>query len=397
MLIFTLSIYFFMPILALPFVVMGAYLDTKKRNIYIILLALIMAVIGFHFTPPNSEYDLYRYNMLMDQMKNEGIYYVKNISEYKFFFVTNYLFYLVALTNVFELLPAITAFIVYYILFYIITDYSYRNNISNNKYILTMIFMVMYIPAVPIFGGIRNALAYAIIILAIYRDMVISKKNLKTYFLYIIPLFIHSAVMPIYIFRILLCINSKFIKGILNVLILCWPLYLVLIKIILEKLTFIPPLAILNNKIIDYTARNYISSDHRTVILFTILICIFILVKSIFYKFYGAKNNKYNIDDYNRLTNSIVFFSLGAIAFKYSDIFFRYTTFMFYLTPVLMLSILNIRAKVKWSYYKVICIIGLVLIGFISAIYQYRNLSQINFDMVKILFFNLFTMFQKLL
>lgn len=122
--------------------------------------------------------------------------------------VQELLFYIIAKTNNFHLLPAIVIFVVYYITLYMITDYAKRNSINSKMMMKVIVFTIFVLPFPSLVSNVRNVLAFSIFILGIYREFQQNKKNLITYLLYILPVFIHISTLALLILRILLKVYS---------------------------------------------------------------------------------------------------------------------------------------------------------------------------------------------
>ena len=68
----------------------------------------------------------------------------------------------------------------------------------------------MVIPFYHAYSNVRNVSAFALLAVAVYRDMVKKKRTVITYLLYIIPCFIHMSGIVIVLFRAEIPIIRKF-------------------------------------------------------------------------------------------------------------------------------------------------------------------------------------------
>lgn len=100
-------------------------------------------------------------------------------------------FYFISKLGNEQLLPAISVFIFYFIVLYILTDYKIRIGANRKEFLVYTIFMLTSINFCTIVNGIRWPLAFIIFFLAFYREIIQEKRNFITYFLYIASLLFH--------------------------------------------------------------------------------------------------------------------------------------------------------------------------------------------------------------
>lgn len=178
---------------------------------YIWMFVLLLMLLAYSFVPtPNA--DLSRYFAKLDTARlysfKEAVFGIKN-GLYDGLYVINALFWIIAKTGCKGLLPAISAGVVYGISFYVTCDCAERyGKIDTLKWILPIQFFLL--PYYNIINNVRNVMAFAIIIFALYRECVQKKKNAITYILYPVACFVHSFAIVAILIRILAGVIRKF-------------------------------------------------------------------------------------------------------------------------------------------------------------------------------------------
>ena len=176
----------------------GIMVQKAPRNFkrYIFIYIFGMAVLVYS-SMPNYENDLVRYFMQMENCRdlpfsaaftwaNDGLV------------VKNFVFWIIGKIGDLHLLPALAATIYYGVSAYIAADQMDRNGKHLGAILL---FQVLAIPFFESMSNVRNVSAFALIILAAYRDIVQRKRNIATLLLYIVPCFIHMSGFVLVAFR----------------------------------------------------------------------------------------------------------------------------------------------------------------------------------------------------
>lgn len=203
MVLFTWFVFIINPTIGSMFAIVGLYKNREKSVHYSAMLALLFASFAYWFIP-NGEMDLTRYFLQLSNYSNlSWNTFLDLVLGKSTLVIQDLLFYGIAKTNNFHLLPAIVIFIVYFIVFYMITDFSNRNEISSRNMMRVIVFTLCVLPFSSLVSNIRNVLAFSIFILAGYREFEQKDKGLLTYLLYILPLFIHTSTLALLIIRFL--------------------------------------------------------------------------------------------------------------------------------------------------------------------------------------------------
>lgn len=147
---------------AIPFAILNIHLQKNKKSY--LLLSILIAGLGWFFTPSNDDYDIARYyNSFFNEQKLKEF-----IAYHRDFYVEYLIRFLKYLHLNFRFLAFISAFITYYFVFKCLEK-------INKKSYLTAFYLIYIILAIPIIGytGIRFAPAVSV---AIYG--LIIRKNL---------------------------------------------------------------------------------------------------------------------------------------------------------------------------------------------------------------------------
>lgn len=331
--------------LTLPYILFNIY--RKKETVFII--ALFFAGIGFFFTPIDNSYDLARYYESFNNtlLREQLITYQKDI----------YAEYLIKVLMMFDLnkrlLPAISAFIVYYYMYKSLELVLDKKNISRNIYLC--IFIITYF-ITPIIGytGIRF---YPALFLNCYGILLYLKKNDNKGLIYIIiSILVHMS----FILSIIMLIISKILYQSLNSKIF----KILSITIIIKSLFWIDIILIniveiINSLNIIYITPTYITGSWGIAYGTTLNLMgkflniylnrIFILMITFYYIIFIFKKEK--LDYYIIL---ILTFSTGLL--QYTTISIRYFT--------LAVTILYFSLILKYFNYKKkeAVILGLIIL-----------------------------------
>lgn len=196
------------PILSMPVVLLGLFLEKKHKRYYCFLLSVMIGIICYYIVP-NQGMDITRYYEYLDQIRylpiTEALKGISNQAEV----ITNIFFYLISQLNNNSLIVFFSSLIYYNILFYIIIDYCKIKELTNKQINMIIIYAMITIWIIPNILGIRYAIAMVVFLLAIYLDIVKQKKNIIYKLLYIVPIFIHSSTVLFLIMRLILLISNR--------------------------------------------------------------------------------------------------------------------------------------------------------------------------------------------
>lgn len=168
------------------------------------MIGISLAVFAYWFEP-SPDIDLSRYFSVLDYMQH---YSWEDFKEYTLFkdilIIEDFLFYFIAKSGNFHLLPALVVFVTYSIALYIITDFANRRKVDSFELLKVILIVLCIMPFANIVSNVRNIMAFSIFSLALYREMEQGKKNVATYFLYAVPVLIHISTVALIALRLVL-------------------------------------------------------------------------------------------------------------------------------------------------------------------------------------------------
>lgn len=186
-------------------------------NIYLIILV----VFAFLFVPPPGS-DLIRINKILELYKNYSLSNIIDEMQITSAPIAYFVYWAVAKLGIKGLISAISSFIVFKNLFYIINDYSLKNKISRGN-IALVIFIVMSAGFfMETISTIRDMIAYTIVCRCFYDEFYNNKSIFKHIIFYAMAFLIHQSVIAFigirFIYYVLYEKKNKLIKKILLIL-----------------------------------------------------------------------------------------------------------------------------------------------------------------------------------
>ena len=200
--------------------------DNWKRYYWFYILSVFM----FAYTyKPKGGQDLVVYYYMLENYRSLDFIQAISFSDTGLF-IQDILFWIVAKTGCNGLLPAITTSIVYGVGTYITCDYYclfkkeknendsesrkchyLKDNKKTNDGLLFYFLLLQFLllPSITIISNIRNVAAFAVVIFALYRELIKKRKTIGTLLLYILPVFLHPGAILLLIFRLILNIIYK--------------------------------------------------------------------------------------------------------------------------------------------------------------------------------------------
>lgn len=292
------------------------------------------------------------------------------------------LFYFVKKSGDLHLLPYIVGLIIYGIAYYVAFDMIEKSKHQFKRHeVLSICFMIFaIITPYSVIGNVRCVLAYTIISFAVYRELIQRKKNIFTYFLYIIPLGLHSSAIIIIILRLFLSALKKAGKAILVIPFILPPMIGILYNIrnvfgnsLIGRLLYDS----INKAYyyLNWTEGGWASevansiSDKMTRIYGTffllIILGISILTKD---KKLSLLNSLFNVYIF-----SIAMCALGCLTIK-TGAFWRFEAVVILFSPVIFVQLYERESKITNMVINVI-IITTIFIFCANLVILYRNLN----------------------
>ena len=223
-------------VMVLPFTI--CYITNKKQQKIIQLsvgMAIIWAAAGFCFRDPASNPDLVRYLAMLKDYADKSFFECINL-HYENLFLVDIYFFIIAQIGIPQLLPAISVFVFYFIVFYILEDYKIRIGLADGTFGVFLFAAISAINFCSIVNGIRWPMAVIVFTLAVYRELIQERKNFWTYLLYILPVFMHFSMLIFIAVRLALLIKNKKIIVIIGLSAALLPrIFEILAKMILAR------------------------------------------------------------------------------------------------------------------------------------------------------------------
>ncbi len=331
-------------------------MNKNEWIIFGIVLISGLVMVAFGIVPP-EEWDLYRHYELLDDMKRGGWDYIVSESIYTHLPIVNFLYAIVSVTEVYQLLPCLVVIICYSIAFYLLKD-TMREGKGDSWFVAFAIFFNMALcPFLHMVSGVRNILAYAICALIFYLDIYEKINKILIYILYLATIFIHPSSIIVCCIRILIPILLKW-KW-LNVFVVMWSLVTDMLVIILLKI----PIAFIQSvgwKLEDYLNNLEFSGHKMLLIKLFFLGSLLLLIE--FYKKAMKLGKQDVLYRYLSSFQVVILFILGAFRVQFiADrlcYFIAFTAF-----PVLFCVYKGKETKVKYIFYiESICVFALLFI-----------------------------------
>lgn len=184
----------------------GVVKDKKYSKAYALITAITLGVFAYSYNPTGHS-DLVRYFQQLELMSNIPFNEVFGYGE-EGLFVQNIIFWIIAKLQLPNLLPALTVAVVYGVTFYITADYAVSKGKRENIWKVLLI-QFLALSFFNIANNIRNVSAFALIILAVYRDLEKKQYDIITLLLYILPVFLHKAAFILIILRLAMFISRR--------------------------------------------------------------------------------------------------------------------------------------------------------------------------------------------
>lgn len=189
----------------------------KLSIIPMLILTFLLALLAYKAVPNVSD-DLSRYFMQLDYLREYGMDYLQKcfrekINNWDVYRVTGYYFYYMSKFKSNKMLPAVTVFIVYTLMFTVIYRIAMRLRINKVYLFGACMFFISTYWYYELYSGIRNALTFAIIFACGYFHIV-EKRFIPLCFVgYGLACFMHSTgtmfVAVVLIAWVSMYINSK--------------------------------------------------------------------------------------------------------------------------------------------------------------------------------------------
>ena len=188
--------------------------DFRSWRVYIAIIAFAMGIFAYYYEP-TIECDLTRYYEFVESMI--GHTYLESLEiadriglvghDPLYSFIA--LCWGVALTGNARFLPMISTASVYYIGMYITCRYSEDLADDEQDAARYLCFILLAVNFFSIVNNVRNMLSFSLIILAVFRDCHLKKRNLLTVAIYAAGIFMHLSGIVLILFRFFVPVFRK--------------------------------------------------------------------------------------------------------------------------------------------------------------------------------------------
>lgn len=186
-------------------------IKTNWHYLVPIILATILGIIAYFYIPTKG-YDLFEYNIWMNNMLTLNTKDLINYILYRGEIIIMIYFYIIALIGNYQLVQVFPTILFYTIIFYIIFDFAKERKVSKEIIIFCIITFLALFKYIFVVSSFRYSLAYVIFSLGLYFEYIKDKKGILYKLLYIIPMFIHTSSFILLLFRIIMCFKNKKIR-----------------------------------------------------------------------------------------------------------------------------------------------------------------------------------------
>lgn len=285
--------YYFFFLCSILFNIKVSNIQFNFINIIFLVTLFILAFVH----EPMPESDLTRYIEYLNLTRYSSWNSIQNhIGFYTDEIITNFYFFIMRIVNNKSWLPAIPTFITFSGIIYAGGRFRNKEEYSFRSYALFLIAIISVSSLSGIISGIRQNVAWMLMMLAVYYDFFsIKQKRILKIISYTLPLLIHNSTITIIAIRIIFYLTRRFsfMKN-LKYLILLWPFMALLLT---NYSNYLP--VIIRNPLIDFQYYldieiNYGVSIFLYFILYAILfLIVYKLINNIEFKLFMSSVEKY--------------------------------------------------------------------------------------------------------
>lgn len=295
----------------------------KERRPILALYLLAIVVLSFFFVPDSSK-DLYRWlnlsrnwaSMSFDSFFNDVV--LTSDTPVAFLMI-----YFCRLTGFDGALPAFCSFVFFFNVFHIILDSSERYSLNGRDTSLVLLFVMCSGTLLEVISGVRSMVAFSMVTVGAYRELVEGKSMLGSLPLYLIASLIHLAAIPLVAIRLvsMLVFEKRDSKNLLiNILIVVFIVYIAVTR---------------GSGIIDASvakAESYLTNKHYSYAWEVLNGWLkYGLVMYVFLKYRRAANRDRATDNITKL--SLCIWVTGAACF------FEYSIFHRFMVPMMIMAV----------------------------------------------------------
>lgn len=235
------------------FLMLLVILDKSKYYLYLLPFCIGIFLFGYMINNPPIGADLYRYYRSMDYLLEYGPQVFEYYDVNNEMFIAKYFMYLCALLGKYNLVPAISGFVIYFLIIRGSIKVTQQYSISGGSFAITILWWITDYAVIQYVGVYRYLLCTALFFTALCLDIIHKKRNVGVVILYIAPLFIHSTGAVLLIARIFVELYRKKMGDIILIIVATYSLWLTFVVKLLSYFSNIQLIHYLIGKIDQYS------------------------------------------------------------------------------------------------------------------------------------------------
>lgn len=299
-----------------------------RKYIKWLFLAMVLAlsVMAFYAVPKETD-DLYNYFRTLELLRKGGFERLRRMIENGYEHwdslpVCGFYFYLISLFPDNGMLPAVTIFLAYGSMFWVLWRAAQRYEVNKWYLFLASFFILSTYWFYDICSGIRNGLTFTLFCFFAYVELVEKKYKPACWLGYLAMCFMHSSGMLMMMIRIALLLSGKRNGKLMSAFVFFAMIIGGAIVPRLGEITNIEYLKLISEKAERATSTSGFVNGTQYLVnvsVFVVAVCVF------YYAVYVIKKQteKYeSFSDYINFVQLIVFFMLGSITFTLTFIRF---------------------------------------------------------------------------
>ena len=166
---------------------------------------LLFGMLAYAYDPVTTD-DLFRYFLQLDYCRKLPFSEAFSWGD-DGLVVKNLIFWIIGRIGDNHLLTLLSTGTLYGVSAYIAADAA-KGNAKQLKFLI--LFEILTLPFLEAVSNVRNMSAFALVILAVYRDMVKGKHNVWTFLLYVLPCFIHITGFTLIVIRLAIVVVRRY-------------------------------------------------------------------------------------------------------------------------------------------------------------------------------------------
>lgn len=312
--------------IVIAFCVIYPFVPRKHIKWLFLALVLVLSVMAFYVVPKETD-DLYNYFRTLESLRKGGFERLRRMIEngdenWNSLPVCGFYFYLISRFPDNGMLPAVTIFLAYGSMFWVLWRAAQRYEVSKWYLFLASFFILSTYWFYDICSGIRNGLTFTLFCFFAYIELVEKKYEPACWFGYLAMCFMHSSGILMMMIRIALLLSGKRNSKLMSVFVLFAMIIGGAVIPRLGDITNIEYFQLISEKAGRATSTSGLASGTQ----YLVNVSVFVVAMGIFcYAVYVIKKQTEEYEsflDYIDFVQMIIFFMLGSVTFTLTFIRF---------------------------------------------------------------------------